>query len=200
MSAAEAERPDVVEKRVAFRKWAETVDPRRLVMVDESGITVGMRLRYGYARRGQRCIDRAPARHGRRLSLIGWIDSEGRGEVLHKWGTVKRPDFEAFCAQALVPALEKGDVVVWDNAKVHENVALRAAIEARGAQVKPLPPYSPDFNPIELLWSKLKHYVRKARADTDAALIAALYGAGARVQASDMAGWFAHCGYPPQSS
>ena len=199
MMAQEALREDVAQEREAFRAWMEAVDPARLVVVDESGICTGMRLSYGYAPRGRRALDRAPARHGRRLSLIGWMDLFGSGVVTRKWGTVKREHFCRFAEEDLIPALCEGDIVVWDNAKIHDDEHLVQKIEAKGAELKRLPRYSPDFNPIEMLWSKLKHFVKKARADTNEALVAALEQAGSHVRASDMLGWFEHCGYHPQS-
>jgi transposase len=88
--------------------------------------------------------------------------------------------------------------VLWDNARIHEAADLVEQIEARGATVKALPRYSPEFNPIELLWSKLKHFVKKACADTWEGLIKAVEEATDRVKATDAAGWFGHCGYHTQ--
>ena len=93
--------------------------------------------------------------------------------------------FSGFCA----------DVVLWDNARIHEAPDLVEQIEARGARVRPLPRYSPEFNPIEPLWSKLKHWIKKARSDTEQALMEAVEMAVLRVCAGDAAGWFAHCGF-----
>ena len=198
MRAAERQRADVQAERAAFLGWMQEVDPALLIMVDESGISTGMRLSYGYAPRGVRVVDEAPARHGTRLSLIGWIDLLGHGQVVPHWGTVGKERFRRFVVEDLVPVLEPGDIVVWDNAKIHDDAELVQQIEAQGATLKRLPRYSPDFNPIELLWSKLKHYVKKARADTAEALVAALHRAGEHIGWVDTLGWFEHCGYRPQ--
>ena len=195
MRAAQALREDVKAEREAFLAWLAQVDPTRLVMVDESGICIGMRLGYGYAPRGQRAVDTAPAGRGRRLSLIGWLDWFGNGTVVHLSGTVNKAIFRRFVVEHLLEELEAGDIVVWDNAKIHEDAELVALIEAKGAELKRLPRYSPEFNAIEMLWSKLKHYIKKARADTQEALKGALEQAARLVQRSDAQGWFEHCGY-----
>lgn len=196
--ASEALREDVQAEREAFLAWMQEVDPERLVFVDESGISTGMRLCYGYAPRGQRLVDRAPARHGRRLSIIGWMDLFGGGVITRKWGSVKREHFRRFVEEDLIPALCEGDIVVWDNAKIHEDADLVGQIEARGAELRRLPRYSPDLSPIEMLWSKLKHYVKKARADADEVLVEALGKAVELITGEDAFGWFVHCGFQPQ--
>lgn len=191
----EALRDDVAAEREAFRVWMQEVDARRLIFVDESGLCRGMRLLYGYAPRGQRAVDRAPTGRGRRLSLIGWLDATGRGEAVWLWDTVKGATFRQFVEEHLLSALFEGAIVIWDNARIHADEELEAMIEARGAELKRLPRYSPEFNPIELLWSKLKHYIRKARADTREALLAALEEAATWITAEDAEGWFEHSGY-----
>ncbi len=194
----QARRPDVVAEREAFFQWLETVDAAKMKVVDESGVVQGMRLAYGYAKRGQRLIEHAPLRRGRRLSLLGWLGFDGSGAVAMHEGTVKRWHFRGFIQQHLLPVLKPGDIVIWDNARIHEAADWVEQIEALGASVKPLPRYSPELNPIEQLWSKLKHWIRKACADTAEALIEAVESATDRVCASDARGWYAHCGYHHQ--
>ena len=174
------------------------VDPRRIKAVDESGVVQGMRLAYGYARRGVRLVTHAPLRKGKRISLLGWLGFDGTGVVAMHEGTVKRYHFRGFIQGHLLPQLKKGDIVLWDNARIHEAPDLIEQIEALGATVRPLPRYSPEFNPIELLWSKLKHWIRKARADTEEALLVAVEEATERVSASDAQGWFSKCGFQYQ--
>ncbi len=194
----QAQRPDVVAEREAFFQWLDTVDATKVKVVDESGVVQGMRLAYGYAKRGQRLIEHAPLRRGRRLSLLGWLGFDGSGTVAMHEGTVKRWHFRGFIQQHLLPVLKPGDLVIWDNARIHEAADLVEQIEALGASVKPLPRYSPELNPIEHQWSKLKHWIKKACADTAEALVEAVESATLRVCASDAEGWFAHCGYHPQ--
>ncbi len=150
-----------------------------------------MRRAYGYAPRGEPCIDVAPYRIGRRTSLIGWIGAEA-GQVVGVEGTVNRAVFERFVVEELAPSLQAGDVVVWDNHVIHKGSRARAAIEARGARVLFQPRYSPDTNAIEMLWSKVKTRVRRARADTSEALHAALDEACAAVSEQDLRGWIGH--------
>lgn len=193
----EALRDEIKAEREAYVKWMEQVDVTRLIMIDESGLCLGMRLGYGYAPCGKRAFDRAPARRGARLNLIGWIDYFGNGFAVKHWGTVNGAIFRCFVEQHLAPELEAGDIVVWDNARIHDDPELVGLVEARGATVKRLPRYSPDFNPIEMLWSKLKHYVKKRRPDTREGLVEALDEAGKQVRGENAAGWFQHCGFRP---
>ncbi len=194
----QAQRKDVVAERKSFINWLETVDATKVKVVDESGVVQGMRLAYGYAKRGKRLIEHAPLRRGRRLSLLGWLGFDGSGTVAMHEGTVCRWHFRGFIQQHLLPQLQPGDIVIWDNARIHEASDLVAQIEALGASVKPLPRYSPELNPIELMWSKLKHLIKKACADTAETLKEAVEAATLAVCASDAEGWFAHCGYYPQ--
>lgn len=149
---------------------------------------------YGYAPRGERCEEHAPYRKGRRTSLIGWVGL-GRGGVVAVEGSVGGDAFERFVRDHLAPRLQLGDIVVWDNHSVHKRPALREMIRARGAELVWQPRYSPEFNAAEPLWSKTKHLVRRARADTAAALSEALAAAVAALTWEDSAGWLRHCGY-----
>ena len=199
MRAAQQDRPDVAEERAAFAQWQPSVCAGRLVFVDESGVCQGMRLPYGYARRGQRCLETAPFRTGKRTNLLGWMATCG-GEVVPFQGSVTKAVFERFVERVLVPVLEPGDVVLWDNARIHSERAVEL-VEATGARVVPLPRYSPELNPIEMMWSKVKHLIRKARADTAEVLSQALKAAVECVTAADaMAAWMRHCGYLLQST
>jgi transposase len=193
MRPLQQHRPDVQAERQAFAEHMKAFDATRLVFVDESGVVRGMRLSYGYARRGERCIENAPFRVGKRSSLIGWMTASG-GEIVHFEGSVTAEVFAHFVRCHLVPSLEPRDVVVWDNARIHNEEAVRL-VEAAGASVVPLPRYSPEYNAIEHLWSKLKHYVRKLRADTAEALRAALEAAVVYLRAADARAWIEHCGY-----
>ena len=174
------------------------LDPERLVFLDESGIVQGMRLGYGYAPKGARCYETVPFRVGRRTSLIGFL-SLAVGRVLAFEGSVTADVFERFVAVCLVPHLDVGDVVVWDNARIHSREAVRL-VEAAGATVLALPRYSPEYNAIEQFWSKVKHGVRTACADTSEALAQALKRAVSGVCREDVAGWIRHCGYTGQPS
>ena len=167
--------------------------------VDESGVVAGGRLAYGYAPRGERCVEHAPyqrGRHqrGRRTNLIGWLGL-GRGRVVVAEDRVDGDLFEQFVREHLAPHLKQGDVVVWDNHSIHRRPVLRTLIEARGAVLAPQPRYSPEMNACEEMWSKLKQGLRRARADTGEALQEALTAGVAALTCSDSAGWLQHAGY-----
>lgn len=194
MRAVQRLRPDVVAERAAFAAWRPTVDGRRVVCVDESGVVAGMRAAYGYAPRGERCEEHAPYRKGRRTNLLGWLGL-GRGGVVAVEGRVNGAAFARFVGGHLAPRLEPGDIVVWDNHSIHRGRELRRLIEARGASLAPQPRYSPEFNACEEMWSKVKHRVRRARADTGSALTEALNAAVGALTWEDSAGWLGHSGY-----
>lgn len=167
---------------------------RRFYFVDESGFAPGLRLAYGYSKRGERCRDSAPFRAGKRMSLLGWISTNGSGLVSTYSGTVNHAVFERFVEEKLAPVVVAGDVVLWDNATTHSQLA-RQMIAATGAEVVPLPRYSPDMNPIEMLWSQLKHKVRGRRPDTQDQLRAALEEAVKEVTGEDITAYARHCGF-----
>lgn len=184
-------RDDVRAERVAFAEQIAHIDASSLVFVDESGVCLGMRTAYGYAPRGEPCVEFAPYRIGRRVSLIGSMSASG-GCVSALRGTVGRAEFERFVVEDLAPLLKVGDVVVWDNHTIHASAVARQAVEQAGAVLLKQPRYSPDCNAVELLWSKLKRLARAAAADTVAALHVAMEGACAAVTESDLEGWVGH--------
>lgn len=194
MRAVQRLRDDIAAERAAFAAWQQTVDGDRVVCVDESGIVAGGRAGYGYAPRGERCEEHAPYRRGRRTNLIGWLGL-GHGKVVAVEGRVDSALFERFVREHLAPELEPGDVVVWDNHSIHRGSEIRGLIEARGATLSPQPRYSPEFNACEEMWSKVKHEVRRARADTQAALESALSASVRGLRWEDSAGWLRHAGY-----
>lgn len=193
MIASQRLRPDVVARREAFLAEIAAIPAEHLVFVDESGIEIGARSAYGFAPRGVRCVEVAPFRAGRRINLLGWMTATC-GSVRAHEGAVKAPTFEAFVAESLVPCLERGDVVIWDNARIHSPAAVEL-VESAGARVLAQPPYSPDLNAIEMLWSKVKALVRQKLADGREALLDALGSAVGAVTSSDASGWIRHCGY-----
>jgi transposase len=167
----------------------------RLTFVDEMGIHISMTRAYGRAPRGQRVVDAVPDCRGQNLSVLGSIDLRGRTTALAVDGAVDGEIFDLYVRDILAPTLGPGDIVVWDNLSVHKSAGARQAVEARGAEVLYLAPYSPDLNPIEKMWSKLKTILRAARARTREHLHRALADALATVTPKDAKAWFAHCGY-----
>jgi transposase len=181
--------------RRAFAERIAGVDLTRLRFLDEAGVNVAMTRLYGRAPRGTRVVDAVPENWGENVSMIGVISSTGVEAAMHVERAVDGDVFEVFVCQVLVPTLKAGDVVVWDNLNVHKNGAARAAIEAAGARIEPLPPYSPDLNPIEKMWSKLKGILRSKAARTVETLEAAISEAFEAVTTKDAEGWFRSCGY-----
>ena len=189
----------VQEERAAFIERLAELDPARVKVVDESRVVVGERLGYGYSARGERCYDSGLLHSKVARSLVGWLGLDGSGVVATHEGSVRGWTFRGFVREHLVPHLAPGDVVVWDNARIHGVEGVREMIEACGAEVLPLPRYSPDLSPIEPCWSKVKHVVKRLRARTAEALEAAVEAGVGSVAPSEAAGWFGHCGYTLQS-
>jgi len=153
-----------------------------------------MTRRYGRAPRGERVVDAVPENWGENVTTIGALGLDGVRAAMSFEGALDGDVFEVFVKQVLVPTLREGDVVLLDNLNVHKNTEARKAILEAKATVEFLPPYSPDLNPIEQLWSKLKAKVRGAKARTLEALETALSAAYTAVTADDAEGWFVHCG------
>ncbi len=166
-----------------------------LKFIDESGVHLGLTRLFGRAAPGQRVTDATPGDAGPRYSLLAALSLQG---VQAPWlvpGAMDGPAFEVYVTQVLGPSLQQGDIVLIDNLSIHKAAHLCQLIEAAGARLEFLPPYSPDLNPIELCWSKVKTALRTAKARTFEALMAALDDAFAAVSPQDIAAWFAHCGY-----
>ena len=191
--AAERDTPEVKEKRRAFRKEVDRIEPGRLVFVDETGVTTAMTPAYGRAPRGERVEDSAPA-SWESVTVIAALGLDGVRAPLALPGAVNAATFETYVEQVLVPALRPGDVVVFDNLSSHLGPAVFEAIERAGASALPLPPYSPDYTPIEEMFSKFKDFLRRIGARAREHLYDAI-GAGLRdVSDHDILGWFCHAG------
>lgn len=182
-------------KRGWFRRRVRLVNHRRLVFVDETAVNTAMTRRYGRAPRGERVYDSAPRNYGSHTSLIGALSLRGVVATLAVEGAVDTLCFDAYAEKVLAPRLRRGDVVVLDNLGAHRASRIEEVAAERGAQVLWLAPYSPDFSPIEQCWSKIKSYLRGAKARTAQALDKALAQAIGLVTGTDIRGWFRHCGY-----
>lgn len=167
----------------------------RLVFIDEAGCNTGMARRYARSSQGRRAHGSQPFGWGPNVTMIGALSLEGLLTLMTITGGTTGEVFLAFVRQFLVPELRPGDVVVLDNLSAHKVVGVREAIQQAGAQVVYLPPYSPDFNPIEPCWSKVKTYLRARAARTREELEDAIAEAMDLVTSSDADGWFEHCGY-----
>jgi transposase len=142
------------------------LEPERLVFIDETGTSTKMARRYGRAPRGERCRAPTPHGHWKTTTFVGALRLEGMTAPMTLDGPMHGTAFLAYVEQVLVPTLSPGDIVVMDNLPAHKPVAVREAIEAAGATLKFLPPYSPDFNPIEMAFSKMKAFLKKVAART----------------------------------
>jgi transposase len=166
------------------------------VVVDECGTTTAMTRTHGRAPPGERVHDAVPLAHWRVKTLAAAVRlGEGVTAALAYDGATDAAAFESFACDTLGPTLRPGDVVIWDNLQPHKAAAAREAVEARGARVLLLPPYSPDYSPIEPMWSKVKQYLRSAGARDDGALVHAIGNALRDVTPQDVLGYFEHCGY-----
>lgn len=191
LHADQRDRPDVQAKRDQFRQEVGTIAPERLVFVDETGVTTTMTPAYGRAPRGQRVVDSVPA-SWETLTVIAALGLDGvRAPVVFP-GSTDTAAFQAYVDQVLVPELHAGDVVVFDNIKPHLAAGVAKSIEGAGAQLLPLPPYSPDYTPIEEMFSKVKQGLRRAKARTKAGLSDAVGEVLRRVTHQDILGWFRH--------
>lgn len=188
--------------RDAWRADLASIPAADLVFLDETGSHLGYTPTHAWAPRGQRARAAAPRNPGENKTVVAAVSLDGVGPLLRFDGGMTGSRFAGYVRHVLAPTLRPGQVVIADNLRAHHTDAARAAIEARGARLRHLPSYSPDFNPIEPLFSKVKQALRRAEARTDDDLRAATWAAFATITPSDIAGWFAHCGYSddPQPS
>jgi transposase len=191
--AAERDRPEVRRKRRRFRRDVGAIDAKRLVFVDETGVTTAMTPAYGRAPRGERVAASAPA-SWESVTLTAALGLDGPRAPLAFPGATNQTAFRAYVEGVLVPALRPGDVVVFDNLAAHLEPGVAEAIERAGASVLPLPPYSPDYSPIEEMYSKVKGILRHIGARARGALYDALGEALRSVTTQDILGWFRHAG------
>lgn len=181
--------------RGAFLEAIEGEDVTRFKFVDEAGVNLTYTRRYGRAVGGGRVRQGVPWHGGPNVTVVGALSVNGLEAVMTLDGPLNQDSFAAYLDQVLGPTLRPGDVVVLDNLGVHKVAGMRERIEACGARVLFLPPYSPDFSPIENGWSKVNTSLRTAQARTRQALDEAIDVARNWISANDAQNWFAHCGY-----
>ena len=170
-------------------------DAGQYVFVDESGVTTDLLRRYARSLRGTRIADHTPCSHWQTHTVVAALRPTELTATAVFDGPIDNVTFRAYVEQVLVPTLRAGDVVVLDNLAVNKQPAVRAAIEAVGAQLRFLPPYSPDFNPIELCFAKLKAILRAARPRTFDRVCEVIGASLSRFQQDECARYFRHCGY-----
>lgn len=178
-----------------WRQWARKVDPRRVVFIDETWARTNMIRQRGRAAKGERLVDKSPHGHWQTTTLIAALGVEGMRCATLVDGAVNRDIFEAFVEQVLVPALRPGDIVVMDNLSSHKSARTRELIEAAGAELKFQPPYSPDLNPIEMIFSKVKQLLRSLACRTCDALWSSMQSVLDRVTPIDAINCYRHAGY-----
>ena len=182
--------------RAAWRAEAAALDPASVVFLDETSTHTALTRRRARAPRGQRAVGAAPRNRGPNVTLLAALTPTGMGPGVVFEGATDRRACEAFVEQFLVPSLRRGQVVVLDNLSAHKGERVRQLIEGTGCRLLFLPPYSPDFNPIELAFAKLKTRLRRVAARTFEALVAAIGDALDAITAADARGFFGHCGFP----
>jgi transposase len=170
-------------------------DPRSFIFLDDMGGHVALTRRYGRAAPGKRVRESVPGDRGGNVSTIGALDLRGFRTGLSVPGAIDGETLMFFIEELLAPTLKRGDLVFMDNCPIHKMEEIEDVIEARGAGVLFLPPYSPDLNPIEHGWSKVKTRLRALKPRTLEDVLAALVDAFASVTAQDIRGWFRYCGY-----
>ena len=192
MLRASEQKPAV---RESWRAEVTAISAIDLVFLDETGSPLGYTPTHAWSPRGQRAHAAPPRNPGENKTVIGALTRDGVGALMRFDGGMTSARFAGYVRHVLAPTLRAGQVVIADNLRAHYADDARAAIEAQGARLIHLPPYSPDFNPIEHAFSKVKHALRRAAPRSDDALRAATWAAFDTITSADAAGWFAHCGY-----
>jgi transposase len=181
--------------RAAWWQKVVTLDPEKLVFIDEAGTHTSMTRTHARAPKGQRAYGSVPRNRGGNLTLLAALSNS---RIQAEWvieGSVDGDVFVTWLEHVLLPTLTPGQTVVMDNLRAHYRKEVRALVEAHGCTLLYLPPYSPDFSPIELAFSKIKGQLKSLAARTRESLTAAVAGACRPVGPADVAGWFKHCGY-----
>ncbi len=182
-------------QRTAWRAQQPSLDPHKLIFVDQTWFKTNMVRLRGRARRGQRLIDKTPFGHWRTSTFVGALRHDGLIAPGLFDGAINRDRFLAWIEQILLPVLRPGDTVVMDNLSSHKVAGVRAAIEGAGANLLYLPPYRPDLNPIEMLFAKLKAIVRSIAAKTIDALWQAIGAISTQVPPANCSNFIRHAGY-----
>jgi transposase len=182
----------VRRKREAFQQQLHQTDVHRLIFFDEFGTNLGMTRRYGYAAKGTRAYGKAPCNTDPNLTLVLGLSVQGILAPFAFQGTMNGDVFRTYVNECVVPELKPGDIVVFDGLGAHRVKGAREAIEARGAEFRPLPPYSPELSPVEECGSKIKGAVRAEAPRTVEAILDAMGRAIGRVTPEDARGWFDH--------
>lgn len=183
------------QQRVEFWQLVQGILAKDLIFIDESGVNLALTRLFARAPKGKRAHGKRPQKRGKNVSLISAIGLNGLLTQVSLLGSTDGLTFEAFIAQKLVPKLWAGACVLMDNCSIHKGEEIEALITQAGATLIYLPPYSPDFSPIENCWSKIKSILRSIGARTYPDLVKAIEEAFDQVSLKDIHGWFTHCCY-----
>jgi transposase len=194
LKASEQDRDDVKKDREEWQKWAKGIPASSLVFIDESSAKTNMCKLHGRSPCGERCNDSTPG-SWKTTTMLSSIRSTGETECLVFDGAVDKNMFKGYMEECLLPMLKDNDFVILDNLSVHKNSFNLEKFEERHITIKYLPAYSPDFNPIEKMWSKIKNKLREYCATTSSELFEKIGTAFSLVTASDAKGWYESCGY-----
>ena len=195
LHAAEQERPDVAAARAELKAEQPRLNARRLIFIDETAVTTKMVRHYGRAPLGERLVASVPHGHWKTLTLVAALRVDGMTAPTVIDGAMNGETFSAYVEQVLAPTLKNGDIVFMDNVSTHKIAGVREAIEAVGAHLRYLPAYSPDFNPIEMAFSKLKTALRRGAVRTVKALWKLVGKLLKTFAPEECANYFRHAGY-----
>jgi transposase len=195
LHASERDSPRVQQERRRFSRSVKKLSPRKFIFIDEFGTNLGMTRRYARALRGQRAVGAAPGNPDPNITLVLGLRHDGIVAPFAFEGAMNGDAFNAYAQTQLAPLLKPGDVVFVDGLGAHRTAIARTVIEAKGATLWILPPYSPDLTPVENCGSKVKEIIRGASPCTASAVIDAMGNAIGAVTPADARGWFQHCGY-----
>lgn len=194
LRASEQEREDIKIARQEWEKWAKTCDINRLVFIDESAAQTNMVPVYGRAMKGERCCGFAKG-SWQTTTMLSSVRLNGTTQCMVFAGAVNKTIFGLYMTKSLLPVLKDGDIVIMDNLSSHKNSFDKSAFAERNITIKYLPPYSPDLNPIEKMWSKIKTILRNKSATTTETLFEAIKYAFECITPKNTRGWFNMCGY-----
>jgi transposase len=193
--ASEQQTGRIQLERWLFSRIQRTLPLDKLVFFDESGVNLSMARFYGRSIRGQRVVGYVPKDWGGNVTLIAGIRLSGIVSPMMLEGSLTGEFMDLYVSECVVPELTEGDIVVFDNLNIHKRLSVRRSLESVGAELLFLPAYSPDLNPIELAWSKLKSVLRSRAARTLEELEKAVADAFFAITLDDIKNWIKHCGY-----
>ena len=195
--AGERDRPDVARRRAQWIKYQDRIDPARLVFIDETWTRTNMAPLRGWAPRGNRLLGKVPEGRWRTMTFLAALRHD---RITAPWlleGPIDGESFATYVEKVLLPTLRQGDIVIMDNLGSHRGKVVRQLIRSAGAKLFLLPKYSPDLNPIEQVFSKLKHLLRKAAARTVETVCAAIGQLLGAFTSHECANYFKNSGYAP---